>query len=66
MYVKIARDRVISRTDVQITIKLRTCMYLAELINLLDFGVTKSKFSGIIMNAKIDRRITIKLKTWMN
>ena len=33
MFAKIARDRIIIRTDGQITIKLKTRMYLAEPMN---------------------------------
>ena len=43
MYAKTARDRVIWRTDWWIPAKLRSCMYLAETMNWLDFGVTRSK-----------------------
>ena len=48
-----SRDRVISRTDGWIPAKLKPCMYLAELMNWLDFGVTGSKVTGLIMYAKI-------------
>ena len=76
MYAKIACDHIIIRTDGQITMKLRTCMYLAEAMNRLDFGVmrSRSKVMGLIMYAKIacdriiirtDGWITIKLKTCM-
>ena len=43
---KIACYRVISRTDWWIPAKLDSCMYLAELMNWIDFGVTRSKFKG--------------------
>ena len=43
MYAKTARDRVIWRTDWWIPAKLWSCMYLAEPMNWLDFGVTRSK-----------------------
>ena len=38
-----SRDRVISRTNWWIPAKLWSCMYLAEPINWLEFGVTRSK-----------------------
>ena len=73
MYAKIhvACDHIIIRTDRQITMKLRTCMFLAEAVNWLDFEV---KFVGLIMYAKIacdhiiirtERQITMKLRTCM-
>ena len=43
MYSKIAGDHIIIRTYGQITVKLKTCMYLAEPMNLFDFGVMRSK-----------------------
>ena len=46
MYAKTARDRVIWRTDWWIPAKLWSCMYLAEPMNWLDFGVTRSKVKG--------------------
>ena len=49
---KTACDRVISRTDWWIPAKLWSCMYLAEPMNWLDFGVTRSKVTGLIMYAK--------------
>ena len=42
MYAKIACDCIIIRTDGWITIKLKTCMYLA-------FGVMRSKIKGSYM-----------------
>ena len=41
-----SRDRVIWRTDWWIPAKLWSCMYLAEPMNWLDFGVTRSKVKG--------------------
>ena len=41
-----SRDRVISRTNWWITPKLGSCMYLAEPMNWLDFGYTRSKVKG--------------------
>ena len=41
-----SRDRVISRTNWWIPAKLGSCMYLAEPMNWLDFGVTRSKVKG--------------------
>ena len=43
IYAKIACDRIIIRTNGRITIKLKTCMYLAKPMNLLDFRVMRSK-----------------------
>ena len=61
MYAKIACDRIVIRTDRQITIKLKTCMYLAEPMNWLDFRVM-----GLIMYAKIEReRIIIRTNIWI-
>ena len=45
-YAKTARDRVIWRTDWWIPAKLWSCMYLAEPMNWLDFGVTRLKVKG--------------------
>ena len=45
-YVRTSRDRVIWRTDWWIPAKLWSCMYLAESMNWLDFGVTRSKVKG--------------------
>ena len=49
---KIAHDRVILRTGKCIPVKLGSCMYLGEPINWLDFRVTRSKVTGLIMYAK--------------
>ena len=74
MYAKIAYDHIIIRTDGQITIKFKTCIYLAEPMNWVDVGVIRSKVMGLIMYAKIacerllirtDEWITIKLGTCM-
>ena len=74
MYSKIACDRIISRTNCCIPAKLRSCMYLAEPMNWLDFGVTRSKVTGLFMYPRIacdciimrtNRQITIKLKSCM-
>ena len=46
MYAKTACDRVIWTTDWWIPAKLWSCMYLAELMNWVDFGVTRSKVKG--------------------
>ena len=46
MYAKTARDRVIWRTHWWIPAKLWSCMYLAEPMNWLDFGVTRLKVKG--------------------
>ena len=46
MYAKTARDRVIWRTDWWVPAKLWSCMYLAEPMNWLDFGITRSKVKG--------------------
>ena len=46
IYAKIACDRVFSRTDWLIPAKLRSCMYLAEPMKWLDFGVSRSKVTA--------------------
>ena len=48
LYVRTSRSRdcVIWRTDWWIPAKLWSCMYLAEPMNWLDFGVTSSKVKG--------------------
>ena len=48
LYVRTSRscDHVIWRTDWSIPAKLWSCMYLAEPMNWLDFGVTRSKVKG--------------------
>ena len=48
LYVRTSRscDRVIWRTDWWNPAKLCSCMYLAEPMNWLDFGVTRSKVKG--------------------
>ena len=53
-YVRTSRscDRVIWRTDWWIPAKLWSCMYLAEPMNWIDFGVTRSKVTGLIRYSK--------------
>ena len=63
VYAKIACDRVISRTDGWIPARLRSCMYLEELMNcLIDLGVTRSKVTGLII---VCDHIIIRTDGWI-
>ena len=59
-----SRDRVIWRTDWWNPAKLWSCMYLAEPMNWLDFGVTRSMVKGLIMYAKTARDRVISRTDW--